>query len=103
MDPALASGKSFRTFVIIWATQSLSVLGSAIGQFAVTIWLTQHLYPLSDQKPQLAFALSAVAVAFSLPLLLGTPFAGTWTDSHNRRRTMLGMDFLNGVLSLLLT
>lgn len=46
----------FRTFVIIWISQTVSVFGSAPTFFAITIWLTQTLYPRPEQKPQLAFA-----------------------------------------------
>ncbi len=49
----------FRTFVIVWITQSVSVIGSALTLFAMNIWLMQTLYPLPEQKPQLAWAISA--------------------------------------------
>ena len=50
----------WRTFLIIWGTQSASVFGSAMTLFAMNIWLTQTLYPRPDQKPQLAAALAAI-------------------------------------------
>lgn len=49
----------FRTFFIIWITQVFSAFGSQLTFFAVTIWLSTSLYARDDQKPQLAFALSA--------------------------------------------
>ena len=36
-----APPNGFRTFVIVWMTQSISVFGSALTWFAVTVWLTQ--------------------------------------------------------------
>lgn len=92
----------FRTFLILWASQSVSVFGSAVAFFAITIWLTQVLYPSPEQKPQLALALSAVSLGFSLPNVFSAPLAGAWADRHDRKRTMLAADFLNGMLSLLL-
>ena len=92
----------FRTFIIVWITQSISVFGTALTFFAVNIWLTQTLYPLAEQKPQLAFALSAISLAFALPVVFGAPLAGAWVDRHDRKRTMMAMDFLSGVLSLVL-
>lgn len=92
----------FRTFLMVWATQSVSVFGSALSFFALTIWLTQTLYPRPDQKPELAFALSAVSLAFALPTVFIAPLAGAWADRHDRKRTMIAMDVLNGGLSLLL-
>lgn len=78
------------------------VFGSALTLFAVTIWLTQSLYPNPEQKPQLAFALSAIALAFALPTVFGAPIAGAWADRHDRKRTMMAMDFASGCLSVLL-
>jgi len=92
----------FRTFVILWATQSVAVFGSALSFFAVTIWLTQTLYPLPEQKPHLASALAAVSLAFALPTVFIAPLAGAWADRHDRKRTMIAADTLNGCLSLAL-
>jgi MFS family permease len=94
--------RGFRTFLIVWATQSVSVFGSALTFFAVTIWLTQTLYPRPEQKPELAFALSAVSLAFGVPAIFGAPIAGAWADRHNRKRTMIAMDAANGCLSALI-
>jgi DHA3 family macrolide efflux protein-like MFS transporter len=68
----------------------------------MTIWLTQTLYPRPEQKPELALALSAVSLAFALPTVFIAPIAGAWADRHDRKRTMMATDFLNGGLSLLL-
>ena len=90
----------WRTFLIMWGTQSVSAFGSALTFFALNIWLTQTLYPLPEQKPQLAWAISAVGIAFALPTVFGAPLAGAWADRHDRKRIMMAMDFANGVLSL---
>ena len=58
----------WRTFIIVWVTQSISVFGSALTFFSLTIWLTQVLYPDPAQKSQLAFALSATGLAWALPI-----------------------------------
>lgn len=92
----------FRTFLIVWVTQSISVFGSALTFFAINIWLTQVLYPRPEQKPELAFALAAVNLAFALPVVFGAPLAGAWADRHDRKRTMLVMDAVSCGLSLVL-
>jgi len=97
-----APPNGFRTFLIVWVTQSVSVFGSALTFFALTIWLTLTLYPHPEQKPQLAAALSAVALAFAVPVVFGAPIAGAWADRHDRKRTMMAMDFASGCLSVLL-
>lgn len=90
----------FRTFLILWATQSISVIGSALTYFSTTIWLTEVRYPNPDQKAQLAFAVSATGVIWGITHILITPFAGAWADRHDRKTTMIVCDFLNGVLSV---
>ncbi len=92
----------FRTFVIVWVTQSLSVIGSALTFFAMNIWLMQALYPLPEQKPQLAWAISATSLAYALPTVVLAPLTGAWADRYDRRRIMLSMNLLSGLLSLLL-
>lgn len=100
--PYQAPANGWRTFLIVWITQSISAFGSALTFFSVTIWLTTVLYPLPEQKPALGIALSAVSLAFALPVVFGAPIAGAWADRHDRRRTMMTMDTLSGFLSLTL-
>ncbi len=97
--PYQAPPNGWRTFLIVWVTQSVSVFGSALTQFAITIWLTTTLYPNPEQKPQLAWAISAWALAFAIPTVFAAPLAGAYVDRHDRKRTMIAMDLANGVLS----
>ena len=90
----------WRTFVTLWSTQSVSVLGSALAAFAFNIYLAQTVFPLASQKPQLALALSVTALAFTLTAMLGAPLAGVWADRHDRRKTMLGCDLISAAVSL---
>jgi MFS transporter, DHA3 family, macrolide efflux protein len=92
----------WRTFLVTWFTQSISVFGSELTFFALSVWLMQTLYPRPDQKAELALGLSAVSLAFAIPRLLLIPFAGAWADRHDRKRTMMVMDFASGLLSGLL-
>ena len=92
----------WRTFLIVWVTQSISVFGSGLTVFALNIWMITDLYPRPEQKPELALAISATVLAFALPTVFLAPIAGAWADRHDRRRTMLVMDFANGLVSLAL-
>lgn len=92
----------FRTFTIVWVSQSLSVFGSALTYFACTIWLSQALYPLPEQKPQLAYALAGVTLSFMLPMVILAPLAGAWADRHDRKRTMIAADLLSAAISVVL-
>jgi MFS transporter, DHA3 family, macrolide efflux protein len=91
----------WRTFLIVWGSQSISVFGSALTWFAITIWLTQTLYPRPDQKPELAFALTALGLMYAITLIVA-PFAGAWADRHDRKHTMMAVDFIQGVQSVIL-
>ncbi len=92
----------FRTFLILWATQSISVFGSNLTFFAVTIWITTVLFPNPEQRPQLALALSGVGLSFTIPSLVLAPFAGAAADRYDRRKIMMVTDLASSVLSLTL-
>src|SRR5574341_1142636 len=98
--PYQAPPNGWRTFLTVWITQSISVLGSALTLFAMNVWLTTTLYPTEAQKPQLAWALAALNLSFAIPTILGAPIAGAFVDRHDRQRTMIVMDAANGLLSL---
>lgn len=98
----VAPANGWRTFLIIWTTQSLSVFGSALTSFATTIWLTQIAFPLPEQRAELGFALAAQGLAFGIPTMLLAPIAGAWADRHSRKAMMLIADAVNGVVSLAL-
>ncbi|WP_309571497.1 MFS transporter [Deinococcus sp.] len=100
--PAPPPADGWRTFLWLWSSQALSVLGSAVAGFAFTIYLTQTRFPLAEHKPQLAAALSLTALAWTLTATLSAPLAGTWTDRHDRRRIMLACDVLGAALTVAL-
>jgi DHA3 family macrolide efflux protein-like MFS transporter len=97
---------SFRRFLVLWASQTLSLFGTFISQFAVNVWLVRDLFPLPSQKPELALALSATGVAMTAPLIFAMPLAGAFADRHDRRgilvRANLALALLCGLLVALL-
>lgn len=101
-EPPTAPPSGFRTFLILWASQSISVIGTALTFFAINVYLAQEVFPDPGQQPQLAGALSAVALSFALPTVLLAPIAGAVTDRIDRRRIMLFANVLSGLLSVLL-
>lgn len=90
MNQTPANG--FRTFLILLVTQGLSVFGSMLSYFAVNVWLTQTLYGGADQREELAFALTALSLAFMVPQLLLGAVAGALADRWDRRKMMLTAD-----------
>lgn len=92
----------FRTFVVLWVSQSLSLIGSDLTLFAANIWLAQTLYARPEQRAALASALAATSLAYALPAVFGAPLAGAWVDRHDRKRTMLAAGMVNGGLCAIL-
>lgn len=93
-----APAGGFRTFLILWVSQSVSLFGTAMTFFAVNIWLVQDLYPLPEQQPQLAWALAAVGLGFGIPSMLFMPIAGSLVDRWDRKRIMFLTDIGSGLL-----
>ncbi|WP_425147082.1 MFS transporter [Deinococcus sp.] len=91
----------FRTFLKLWASQGVSLIGSVVSWFALSVYLAQTLYPLASQRAELALGLSLLGVSQLLPAFLIAPLAGVWADRHDRRLTMLVCDLLSGAVTLL--
>lgn len=83
-----------RDFHTIWFGQMISLIGSAIADFAIGIWVYQQTGSV------LRFAL--IALATVLPRLLIAPLAGVIVDRRNRRTVMLLSDFAHALCSLLI-
>jgi hypothetical protein len=77
-------------FLIVWIGQVVSLLGTAMTGFALTIWA----WLLTGE----ATVLALVGFFQIGPILLVSPFAGALVDRWNRRLTMMISD-LAGVLS----
>ncbi len=86
----------FRTFLILWATQSVSIIGTAVGWFALTVWLAQQFQTQDELGPKLAL----LGLVGGLPTVLLAPVAGAWADRYDRKRLMLVADVLSGLLSV---
>ena len=92
--------KGLHTFIILWATQGLSALGSSMTSYALVIW--------SYQEQGSALATSLLAVCSYAPYVLLSIFAGALSDRWNKKITMLACDTFAAlctfsVLILLLT
>ena len=100
MDYA-APRHGFRTFVIVWAAESLSVIGSGMTGFALNVYLAQVLYPAPDQKAGLAVAFTVLNLGFTIPFVFGGPVAGAWADRHDRKQIMIAGNAVSGLITLL--
>lgn len=84
--------KSLKSFFILWLTQSLSTLGSAMTGFALVI----VLYRSSGS----ALATAMLSVCSYAPYVLMSIFAGALSDRWNKKATMLVCDSLAAVSTL---
>lgn len=76
--------KELKTFIILWSTQSLSQLGSAMTNFALTLWLYQETGS--------ALQTALLAICSYAPYVVLSIFAGALSDRWDKKRTMLFCD-----------
>ena len=74
----------WHAFCLLWATQSLSHLGSAMTEFALTLWLYE--------KTGSALSTAALTVCTYAPYIAMSILAGALTDRLDRKKTMLVCD-----------
>lgn len=81
-----------RTFFTVWAGQLVSVTGSTMSAFAVQFWIYAETGSVTN--------LAMVSLAFSLPGVLVSPFAGALVDRWDRRRVMFAADSVAAAATL---
>ncbi len=79
-------------FTIVWVGQIISLLGTSMTGFGMTIW--------AYEKTNAATALALVGFFFVAPMLIASPFAGALVDRFNRKLMMMLSDIASGVGSL---
>lgn len=89
-------------FTALWLSQTVSVFGSAMTFFAATAWLAAVAYPRPEDQPALAAALVGLMLAYAVPTIATSPFAGAWADRHDRRQIMLVADAASAAASAVL-
>lgn len=88
-DETAARPSGMRAFGVVWFGQMVSLLGTGMAQFALTIW--------AWEVTGRATALALVGFFNFAPMIAVTPFAGALVDRWNRRLTMMLSDLLAGV------
>ncbi|WP_026653578.1 MFS transporter [Butyrivibrio proteoclasticus] len=85
--------KELKDFYIIWSTQSLSQLGSAITGFALTLWIYE--------KTGSALSTAALTICTYAPYVIMSIFAGAITDKFDKKKTMLICDLLAALTTVI--
>ncbi|MBP5604820.1 MAG: MFS transporter, partial [Ruminiclostridium sp.] len=86
--------KSLKKYCLLWATQSLSGLGSAMTSYSLVIWLYQR----SGSALQSAL----LSVCTYAPYVLMSIFAGAFSDRWNKKKTMLVCDSIAAFTTVIL-
>lgn len=81
-----------RTFLIIWFGQLISIIGSGLTGFGLSVWI----YEQTGQ----ALPIALNALFFNLPRVLLAPFAGAIADRYDRRSIMILADIGAAVATL---
>ena len=81
-----------RGFLIVWLGQMLSMLGTSMSGFGLTVWA----YELTGS----ATALALVGFFFVTPMLIVSPLAGALVDRSNRKFMMMISDLAAGLATL---
>lgn len=76
--------KELKTFLVLWSTQSLSQLGSAMTSFALTLWVYE--------KTGSALQTALLSICFYAPYVLMSIFAGALSDRWDKKKVMLVCD-----------
>lgn len=86
--------KNMSTFLIIWAGQFVSMLGSGLTSFAIGVWIFQ--------KTGQAMPFALTVLFGNLPALLLMPVAGSLADRWNRKALMVLADSGSALITLAL-
>ena len=84
--------KELKTFILLWITQTFSMLGSSMTGFALVIW--------SYQQRGSALSTSLLTVCSYAPYVLLSIFAGALSDKWDKKKTMLISDSLAALTTI---
>lgn len=82
-----------KNFYKLWSTQSLSQLGSAITEFALTLWIYE--------KTGSALSTATLTICTYAPYVIMSIFAGAITDKFDKKKTMLICDLLAALTTVI--
>ena len=79
-------------FTVVWIGQVVSLLGSSMTIFGLTIWMFE--------ETGRATSLALLGMFYMIPLLLASPVAGVMVDRHSRKLLMILSDLASGLVTL---
>lgn len=88
-----------RAFTVVWLGQVISLLGTSMTQFAITIWAWEFVTQIQP-VPDPATAMALVGFFNFAPLVLFSPIAGALVDRWNRKLVMMLSDLAAGAATI---
>lgn len=82
----MARPSGFKGYILIWASQIVSILASSMTGFGLSIWMFE--------RTQSASAMSVMQICFITPFLIMSPFAGVFVDRYSRKLMMAVSDIV---------
>jgi DHA3 family macrolide efflux protein-like MFS transporter len=76
--------RGMKTFLVIWVGQLVSIIGSGLTGFALSVWMFEQ----TGQATPIALN----ALFFNLPRVILSPIAGSMADRYNRRMILILAD-----------
>jgi hypothetical protein len=89
-----SAARQMKVFILIWAGQFVSLMGSRLTWFALGVWVYQR----TGSATQFAF----IFLCTMLPAILISPVAGALTDRWDRRHVMIMSDTGAGFCTLVI-
>ena len=80
-------------FTVVWVGQLVSLLGTSMTNFALTIWAFEQTGRATD--------LALIGFFFLVPLLIVSPIAGAIVDRNDRKMMMMVSDLASGVVTII--
>lgn len=93
MNTFIKTVKDMRHFLILWFTQMLSGLGSAMTSFALVVW--------SYSQEGSALKTALLMVCSYTPYVILSVFAGAVSDKWNKKKILLASDTLSAVTTVI--
>ncbi|MDO4275059.1 MAG: MFS transporter [Eubacteriales bacterium] len=82
---------SFKKYIVFWLSQALSQLGSSMTGFTLILWMYE--------KNGSAMTVSLMSFFNYIPYIMASLFAGSFVDSHNKKKIMLVSDSIAALCS----
>ena len=79
-----------RNFLLLWAGQTISLIGDNLYYLALMWWVLE--------KTGSTAAMATVAICSAIPSVILGPIAGTYADRIDRKKLLISMDFGRAIL-----